>query len=180
MKRFRPVALGLVVAVLLIAMSPTARADLAAGPLFRVMTCVKNCSGTLFTFGGEFGGGFTTFAFRYGYRNKTHYLLPDFRFSYTFSLPLSLEITPLFEFTPMFATAKEAGISTKVLQLILRPGVRVGWAPIEFVSIFVEPFLWDFGVYTKVWVSGDGASGSSSSKELVSRYTFGFGAQIRF
>ncbi len=180
MPRFRPAFLGAVLALSLLAGPSTARADLAAGPLFRVVKCVKNCSGTLFTFGGEFGGGFTSFAFRYGYKDNMHYLFPDIRLSYTFSLPMSFEVTPLFEFTPMIAFAKVSGVSVKTLQLILRPGVRVGWSPVPIVCIFVEPFLWDFGVYTKVWASSSQGAGSASSSTLVQRYSFGFGALIRF
>jgi len=169
-----------VVVLGVLAGSREASANLSAGGLFRVVRCAKNCSGTLFTFGGEIGGGFTTFAFRYGYKSSTHYFFPDFRFSYTFPLPLSLEVTPMLEFTPMITTAKVSGVSVKTLQLILRPGVRVGWSPVDLVSIFVEPFLWDFGFYTKVWASGGGPVASGSSKTLVQRYNFGFGAVVRF
>lgn len=178
--RFQKVLFGVGLSVTVLAHSSIARAEFAVGPLFRVVTCVSNCSGTLFTFGGELGGGITSFAFRYGYRNSGHYLFPDFRVSYTFSLPMSLEVTPLFEFTPMMKFSKQSGVSEKGIQLVLRPGVRVGWAPTSFVSIFVEPILWDFGVYTKVWVSGGLGSHSESPKELVSRYSFGFGALLRF
>ncbi len=180
MHRLRFALLGAGLVLCLLASSSPARADLAAGPLFRVVKCVKNCSGTLFTFGGEFGGGFTSFAFRYGYKDNTHYLFPDIRLSYTFSLPMSFEVTPLFEFTPMMAFAKVSGVSVKTLQLVLRPGVRVGWSPVPLVCVFVEPFLWDFGVYTKVWASSGQGAGFASSNSLVQRYSFGFGALIRF
>jgi hypothetical protein len=144
-----------------------------AGLIVRPAVCMDRCDGTLATFGLEGGYKMIGFAFRYGYKDKTHNFFPDLRFYWDFQLGRNLVITPQFEFTPQFGVAPN---STKTFQIVLRPGVRVGYAPAPYMMLFVEPFMMDLGVYTKVSRPGI----SVTSGELVLRYNFGAGIQTRF
>ncbi|MBM4396390.1 MAG: hypothetical protein FJ087_11930 [Deltaproteobacteria bacterium] len=175
--RLARIVLGIaVLGVFLAASLPSrdAEAKFVVGGYARIVKCVENCQeGSLFTFGGELGGGFSALGIRYGFKDDVHHLIPDLRFFYDFGLPFNLEVTPMLEFSP--ALAFHPG-DAKSIELVLRPGVRVGWSPVSFVAIFVEPILWDISVWSKTWGSGF----SRTSTTVAQRYNFGFGAQFRF
>lgn len=143
------------------------------GLLMRPFFCLDGCDGNAFTFGAEAGYKFIAFAVRYGYKDSTHFLIPDFRGYYDFQVVRNLTISPMLEFSPMFMF----GDAAKGFNMIIRPGVRVSYAPLPYMMIFIEPFLLDIGVFSKTWVDG---GGSATSSDVVTRYNLGFGIQTRF
>lgn len=143
------------------------------GALVRPTVCTSNCNaGVIATFGIEGGYKFLGLAFRYGRKDQVNYFYPDLRFYWDFALGRYLTITPLIELSPMVSTGRGA----TTFQLVLRPGVRLGWSPSPYVRLFLEPFLFDMGFYTRTSVGGK----DYSSSKFVSHYTFGAGIQARF
>jgi len=168
-KSFTPLALAVCAVCAVSFSSGEARADLFAGGYARATKCVKNCGhGSMFSIGGEVGWGLFAFGLRYGYKDSTSFLFPDLRVLYDLKLPLSFIVTPLVEFSPV-ATFSSAG---KGVDLYLRPGVRVAWAPLKVLAVFLEPIVWDIGFWHK-------APGGATSSTVTQGYNFGFGAQFR-
>ncbi len=165
-------AASLFTGALAVTESKSSAASFGAGVVMRPLFCIKNCSGTtVFSVGPEVSFGSFGLAWRFVRDSGITWHMPDIRFAY--EIPLGpISVAPLVEFTPMFAT--QDGFT--IVQLILRPGVRVYWKPIPLVALFVEPFALDIGFYTRV--SGSGAS--MSSTDTSTRYNLGFGAAIRF
>jgi len=142
------------------------------GLLARPAVCLSNCDGTVFTFGAEAGYRFIGLALRYAYRAGGHFFYPDLRLFWEFGLGRNLTLTPLVEFTPQVTT----GSGSTCLQLMFRPGVRIGWAPVPYMMLFLEPFAMDVAFYTRL--SSPGLT--ITSYQPVLRYNFGFGLQARF
>ncbi|MBI3071286.1 MAG: hypothetical protein HYY84_04080 [Deltaproteobacteria bacterium] len=150
---------------------PASAASFGAGVVMRPNFCLKNCSTTVFSIGPEVSWKYFAFAWRFAFEDGVTYHNPDIRFAY--EIPLGpISVAPLLEFTPMFGST--SGIS--ILQLIIRPGVRVYWKPIPLLALFVEPFALDVGFYSKV----SSGSFSMTSSDLSLRYHLGFGAAFRF
>jgi len=144
------------------------------GLLVRPAFCLDNCAGdAIISFGVEAGYKYIGFGLRYAYKNKFHNLIPDLRGFYDIQLVRNLVLTPLVEFSPMFAF----GSHSKSMELIIRPGVRIAYSPMPYMMLFLEPLLIDLGFYRKGWVDGQG---SSSAWKLITRYGIGLGIQTRF
>jgi len=143
-----------------------------AGPIFRPVINLKGPSTTLMSFGIDGGYKWFGLGFRYAYKSSVNYLIPDIRFSYPLHLGRRLFLEPLVEFSPMFAT----GGGAKMLQLVIRPGVRLGFMFSPSLALIFEPFLFDLGVYTHAWSSGF----SATSNDFFLNYTLGFALQYRF
>jgi len=144
------------------------------GLLVRPTFCLDNCGDDgLISFGVEAGYKYIGLGVRYAYKDSTHYMFPDIRGYYDFHVVRNLTITPLIELSPMFSF----GDSSKSLTLVVRPGVRIGYAPSPYMMIFLEPILVDLGFYSKTWLDGHG---SVSTTDLVTRYSVGVGIQTRF
>ena len=147
--------------------SQSSAASFGDGVVMRPNFCIQNCSTTVFSVGPEVSWKYFAFAWRFAFDSGVTYHNPDIRFAY--EIPLGpISIAPLIEFTPMFGNA--SGIS--ILQLILRPGVRVYWKPIPLLALFIEPFALDVGFYTR-------ASAGSLSVTSSERTTSGRHARTR-
>jgi hypothetical protein len=143
------------------------------GLLLRPVVCMSNCgSGTVFSFGAEAGYKFIGLALRYGYKQQMHFLYPDLRFYWEIGMGRNLTLTPLLEFTPQVTT----GGGASNLDLVVRPGVRIGWAPVPYMMVFLEPIAVDLSFFHRSSVG----SSTRTSTDLRAFYTFGFGLQARF
>lgn len=143
-----------------------------AGLIFRPVVCLSECDGVITTFGLEAGYKFIGFSLRYGRKDKVNHFYPDIRGYYDIQVTRHLVVTPMIEFTPAIFNVKGGN----GIDLILRPGVRVGYAPKPYLLLVVEPLAFDFGLYHKVFSD----SGSAESSKFTVGYTFGFAVQTRF
>ena len=143
------------------------------GLIMRPVVCIQHCDHTVFSFGAEAGYKFVALAARYGYADGVHHIYPDIRGYYDFQVIRNLTITPELEFTPEISK----GDFGSAVSLIVRPGLRVGYAPAPYMMLFMEPLLFDLGFYSRTVPKSGSAT---SSTDLIFRYEFGFGIQARF
>ena len=141
------------------------------GLIARPMICAVKCEGVLMSFGPELGYYFLGGALRFAIKDGGTVVSPDVRLYYEFGSEI-VNVAPAFELSPTFASAD----GLKVFQLVVRPSLRIAFAPTEGLAVFVEPVALDLGVYTHA------SSGrqSATSEDVVVRYDLAFGAQYRF
>jgi hypothetical protein len=151
---------------------PTGPPRSGVGLLLRPVFCLSKCEGNFFTFGPEIHGKYAGFALRYGRDSGTNILYPDIRFHYEVRLLRQLGITPFLEITPAY----QGGSGVHLFELILRPGVRLAFAPIPELLVFLEPFALDLAFFRYVSTPG----GDGTNTDFVVRYSLGFGAQYRY
>lgn len=142
------------------------------GGVFRPMFCALNCKGVLYSFGAEVGYKYGGFGLRLATKDGGWLISPDFRLAYDFEVAPGFTITPAAEISPMIVL--DHGVT--LFQLVLRPGIRFGFAPIPEMNVFFEPIALDSGVFT----AATGPGGSGSSGERVLRILVGSGVQYRF
>ena len=143
------------------------------GAMVRPVVCAKgDCETFVFTFGFEAGYRCFGLGARYGYAGGTHYIYPDLRLYWEFLLTKTVTFTPMLEFSPSLLS-NDAG---STLELMFRPGIRLGWEPDPGWLLFVEPILFDLSFYTRQTTE----TGTHSSWSFRARYNAGLGVQMRF
>ncbi len=143
------------------------------GALVRPVVCAKgDCETFVFTFGFEAGYRCFGLGARYGYANGTHYIYPDLRFYWEFMVTKTVTFTPMLEFSPSLLS-NDAG---STLELMFRPGIRLGWEPAPGWMLFLEPILFDLSFFTRTSTE----TGTVSNWSFKARYNGGLGVQMRF
>lgn len=141
------------------------------GALLRPMVCAAGCSGTRMSFGVEVGYWFAGAAVRVAPGDKGVSIAADLRLFYDFRPLPPLSITPLVELSPNFYLS---GGDLAALELVVHPGVRVGYQPIPRLGLFVEPIGFEISAYTN-----NNSGGVLDDKTHV-RWAPSAGAQLRF
>lgn len=140
------------------------------GLIMRPLVCLSECEGQAISLGLEVGYRFFSLALRYAHADNTHALFIDLRLYYGFRAHERVSVSPFFEIGPSAAKASTFFLSQSwVFQFALRPGVRIDFHVIDNLTVWIEPFVLDVGVYT-----------GASSARIPLRLAVGFGTQLRF